>query len=175
SPSRAVEHIELARDGEMWRIVSSTGKSLHLKDSKGLRYLATLVSRPDREFHVTQLAELGDVPGDTGAVLDDRAKRQYRERLESLQEQLEEARRFGDTTRAERVETEMEALTNELARAYGLGGRDRKLGSHVERLRINVQRRLRDALQRIEEQDPALGRYLSATVKTGVFCVYSPV
>ena len=57
----------------------------------------------------------------------------------------------------------------------GLGGRDRKLDSHVERLRINVQRRLRDAIQRIGEQDVALGRYLSATIKTGVFCTFSPV
>ena len=57
----------------------------------------------------------------------------------------------------------------------GLGGRDRKLGSHVERARINVQRRLRDAIQRIEEHDPALGRYLAATVKTGVFCSFTPV
>jgi hypothetical protein len=49
------------------------------------------------------------------------------------------------------------------------------MGSQVERLRINVQRRLRDVLQRVEEQDPALGRYLAATVKTGTFCVFSPL
>ena len=161
----------------MWRLVSSTGEALHLKDSKGLHYLPALVSRPHRGLHVTQLVGLGELtaPDDTGAVLDDRAKRQYRERLESLRDQLEEARRFGDLTRADRIEAEMEVLANQLARATGLGGRDRKLGSHVERLRINVQRRLRDVIQRITEQDPVLGRYLAATSKTGVFCEFSPI
>ena len=171
----AADRLHVARDGEMWRIISPTGASLHLKDSKGLQYLAELVSDPGREFHVTQLVALGHAPGDTGAVLDVRAKQQYRQRLESLRDQLEEARRFSDVSRADAIEAEMDLLADELARAVGLGGRDRKLGSHVERLRINVQRRLRDAIERIGHHDPSLGRYLSATVKTGLYCVFSPV
>ena len=137
----------------MWRVSSSTGTSMHLKDSKGLQYLAELVSRSGQELHVTQLAELGETPGDAGTVLDERAKRQYKERLEALRDQLEEARGFGDTRREERAQSEIDAIAEQLARAVGLGGRDRKLGSQVERVRINVQRRLRDAIQRIEEYD----------------------
>jgi hypothetical protein len=45
----------------------------------------------------------------------------------------------------------------------------------VERARINVQRRIRDVIQRVEEHDPALARYLTATIKTGVFCMFSPL
>jgi hypothetical protein len=45
----------------------------------------------------------------------------------------------------------------------------------VERARVNVQRRLKDAIRRIGEQDPGLGRYLEATVRTGTYCVYQPV
>jgi hypothetical protein len=49
------------------------------------------------------------------------------------------------------------------------------MGSRVERARVNVQRRLKDVIRRVEEQDPALGRYLAAAVKTGTWCSFAPV
>jgi hypothetical protein len=45
----------------------------------------------------------------------------------------------------------------------------------VERMRINVQRRLKDALERIAELSPELGRYLEACVKTGTYCSFTPL
>jgi hypothetical protein len=38
-----------------------------------------------------------------------------------------------------------------------------------------VQRRLKDVLERITAANPTLGRYLSAAVKTGTYCVYEPL
>jgi hypothetical protein len=38
-----------------------------------------------------------------------------------------------------------------------------------------VPRRLRDALDRIAALDPALGRYLSAAIRTGTYCRFSPI
>ena len=61
--SMTPERIQVVREGEMWRVTSSTGTSMHLKDSKGLSYLAELLARPGGELHVTQLAELGETPG----------------------------------------------------------------------------------------------------------------
>jgi hypothetical protein len=171
----SIDGISLRREGDMWTVTSSTGLALHLKDSKGLSYLSHLVARPGQELHVTELADLSDVSADAGTVLDGKAKAAYKERLESLREEREEARRFGDPARAAAAEAGIDALAEQLAGAVGLGGRDRKLGSQVEKARINVQRRIRDAIQRIEEHDGALGRYLSATVKTGTFCVFSPI
>lgn len=173
--ARAIGDIEVRREGEMWRISSSTGVTMTLKDSKGLAYLGHLVSRPRQELHVTQLVDLGDVSSDAGTVLDARAKAQYKRRLDDLRDQLEEARAFGDFARAERVEAELETIAEQLAAAVGLGGRDRKVGSHAERARINIQRRLRDVIDRISEHDLALGRYLAATIKTGMFCAFMPL
>jgi hypothetical protein len=65
-------------------------------------------------------------------------------------------------------------LADELARAVGLGGRDRRAGSASERARINVQRRIRDVLTRVAELDASLGRHLELHVKTGVFCSWEP-
>jgi non-specific serine/threonine protein kinase len=171
----AIDSIELRRDGEMWTVTSSNGIVVNLKDSKGLAYLNHLVTHPRQEIHVTQLAELTDISSDAGVVLDGRAKTEYKERLDALRDRLVEAERFGDATRAEATRAEIDAIADQLAGAVGLGGRDRKLGSHVERVRINVQRRIRDTIQRIDEHDPALGRYLASTIKTGILCVFTKI
>jgi tetratricopeptide (TPR) repeat protein len=175
SSSSSPKDIALVREGEMWRLSSSTGVSMHLKDGKGLHYLAELLARPGSELHVTQLAELDNVSNDAAPVLDDRAKRDYKKRVEELEDILEEATRFADQGRIEKARDELDAIAGQLASAVGLGGRDRKMGSQVEKARINVQRRLRDAIQRISEHDPVLGRYLTATIKTGVFCAFTPI
>jgi hypothetical protein len=167
--------IGLRKEGEMWILTSSTRDAIHLKDSKGLAYLSHLLARPRQELHVTQIAELADVPEDAGAVLDARAKSEYKSRLEALRDAADEAERYGDRARVTAARAEIDAIADQLAGAVGLGGRDRKLGSHVERVRINVQRRLRDTIQRIAASDAALGRYLDATIKTGVFCMFLPL
>lgn len=167
--------IELVRDGEMWLVSASGAVRFHLKDAKGLHYLSQLLSRPGEALHVTELAQVTDVSTDAGAALDARAKADYRERVAWLREELAEAERFGDPARTERARAELDMIADALAGAVGLGGRDRRLGSHAERVRINVQRRIRDAIVRIEQHDPSLGRYLAATVKTGTFCVFSPI
>jgi hypothetical protein len=65
-------------------------------------------------------------------VLDGAAKAAYRRRLGELGDSLEEARDWNDPERAARIEAEIDAVTGELARAAGLGGRDRRLPSQAE-------------------------------------------
>jgi len=103
------------------------------------------------------------------------AKAEYEQRLEALREQIAEAERFNDAGRVDSAREEIEQLAAQLAGAVGLGGRDRREKSDAERARINVQRRLKDAIASITECDLALGRYLAATVKTGTYCCYTPV
>jgi hypothetical protein len=146
-----------------------------LKHARGMDYLDHLLRNPGREEYVLALAGAGEGPEDAGTILDDRAKNAYRGRVEDLRDQLTEAERNGDRGRATRAREELEAVAEQLASAVGLGGRDRKAASNVERARVNVQRRVKDAIRRIAEHDPALGRYLDATVRTGTYCVYRPV
>jgi hypothetical protein len=42
-------------------------------------------------------------------------------------------------------------------------------------MRVNVQRRLRDAIERVRAHSPRLGQYLDASIRTGSFCSYRPV
>jgi predicted Zn-dependent protease len=169
-------------EGEVWAVAHG-GATFRFKDSLGLQYLARLVREPGREVHVLALvgSAAGDPgqgqvvdQGDSGELLDDEARADYRRRLEDLRDTLAEAESFGDAARASRAREEIEFLGAELGRAVGLGGRARRAGSAAERARSAVQRRIKNALERIGETAPALGAYLGRTVKTGNFCMFRP-
>ncbi len=92
----------------------------------------------------------------------------------SLAAEVAEAEGHGDRGRLAKLERERDAIEEELARAVGLGGRARKAASATERARVNVQRRVKDAIGRIREADEELGRFFEKAVTTGVFCVFRP-
>jgi hypothetical protein len=165
----------IVAEGEYFAISTSRG-TLRFKATRGMQYLARLVERPDVALHVLELAGSGEHPdrGDAGELLDTSAFRSYRARLESLREAAEEADERGDAERAERARDEMESIARELARASGRGGRARRADSAVDRARSAVQRRIKDAIQRIHEQDSELGMWLQRVVHTGNYCTFRP-
>lgn len=78
---------------------------------------------------------------------------------------------MSDAGRLDKLTREKVALEAEVKRALGLGGKARAAaGSVSERARVNVQRRLKDAIARIAEHDPAIGRFFEKSVRTGTFC-----
>jgi hypothetical protein len=167
--------LSLRREGDVWAVEGSAAPPFRLKHSKGLSYLSELLAHPDQEVHVLTLIGLDHGAGDAGPVLDARAKADYKERLSALEEEISEAEAFADPGRVNRAREEIEILATQLAGAVGLGGRDRRAASDAERARINVQRRLKDAIESIGRQDPDLGRYLLASVKTGTYCSFTPL
>lgn len=165
----------LRREGEYW-VITHGGRVFHLKDTLGLAYLSRLLHDPDRELLALNLAGAAPeaMPGDAGPVLDAQAKSEYRNRLRELTDDLEEAEGWSDTGRAERASAEIAALTEQLAGAVGLGGRDRRAASATERARLNVTKALKSAIRRIAREDPVLGRHLDRSVRTGTYCCYAP-
>src|SRR5208337_1616147 len=191
------------KEGEYWT-VGHDGKSFRLKDSKGLGYLAHLLRHPATEFHVLDLAggiasqreqdetsrsapglprgdedlekagiHIGSL-GDAGEMLDEQAKVAYRRRLSELREELDEAKELGNVERAEQAEQEIDALTRELSRAVGLGGRNRKAASASERARQSVTKTIKSVLERIAESNARLRDIFSQCIRTGTFCSYQP-
>ena len=182
-------------NGEYWT-VGYAGKAFSLKASKGLAYIHRLLRHPNEEFHVLDLlsgagtivipessnAETSSSDssltigrlGDAGEMLDSKAKQDYKRRLFELREGLEDARQLGNCDRAAELESEIDFLAQEISRAVGLGGRNRRAGSAAERARLNVTRAVKAALQKISEREASLGALLDRRVKTGLFCSYSP-
>jgi tetratricopeptide (TPR) repeat protein len=163
----------LRRDGQDW-LLTMGGRTTRLRDSRGLAQLAVLLANPGQEVSAVELA--GGIPAPTAPdpVLDEPAKRAYRQRLAELDRALERAAARGDATAAGGLEAERAALVAELKRAAGLGGRRRVFSDEAERARVNVTRTIHQALDRILAADPAAGRHLMASVRTGIRCVYRP-
>ncbi|HEY1274287.1 MAG TPA: hypothetical protein VGF25_05235 [Thermoleophilaceae bacterium] len=156
----------------VWTL-SRAGRESLLRDSKGMRYPAALIAAGGRDVHVLELAGAGvEEPG--AELLDDEARSAYRRRLAELEEEVDEAERFADPERLARLREEREALMGELAAAVGLGGRSRRSPSSGERARKAVTNRIRDALARIEREDPELGAHLRRSVSMGAECSYRP-
>jgi len=170
------ETFSLERAGELWR-VSYNGRAAMFKPSRGFEMLAMLVTRPNADVHVLELS--GDRGaagrGDSGPALDQKARSQYEARIGELRAELEEAEEFGDRGRAEAARAEIDFIGRELARAFGIGGRARPVADAAERARVNVRRRLKDAIDRVSRQHSDAGRYLKNTVTTGTYCRYTPM
>jgi len=172
----------LRREGEYWT-VGWQGNAFRLRDTVGLAYLARLIATPGRELHALDLASPGPTGGsggrgpdeaNLGPLLDEQAKRAYRQRLRDLDEELAEADSWHDQDRAARAHAERDTLAHQLAAALGLGGRDRNPASSAERARVSVTKALRTTVRRIAEHDPALGEHLQRGLHTGTFCAYHP-
>ncbi|HVG66461.1 MAG TPA: AAA family ATPase [Actinomycetota bacterium] len=169
------------RVGALWTLCYS-GRTVRMRDAKGLHDLAVLLGAPGRPVPAAELVagSAGEeaVPADLrmGAdeVLDDRARRELRARLVDLEEEIDEADRWHDPERAARAALERDVLLRELAAATGLAGRARRLGDQSERARKTVTARIRDVIDRVERVHPALGAHLRGSVTTGTFCAYSP-
>jgi tetratricopeptide (TPR) repeat protein len=200
SGSRSSVNGIFRKEGEYWTVGYST-RAFRLKDTKGFAHLAHLLRHPGTEFHVLDLVggiasqrEEDDTSqslpqrnedlekagihitrlGDAGEMLDEQAKAAYRRRLSQLREELKEAKELGNVERAEQAEEGIDALTRELARAVGLGGRNRRAVSASERARQSVGKAIKSVLERIAHSDAVLGDLFARCIKTGTFCSYQP-
>jgi hypothetical protein len=179
--------------GEYWT-VRFEGHTANIKQSCGMRYMAQLLRNPGREFHVcqmhnhlTEFDRTAEALGDKGMlqnraslqagipVMNSQAKVEYKQRISELRSDLAEALDQRDSARATAAREELELLERQLASAFGLGGRNRKTGSEAERARTAVTKRIKETNARLAATIPALGRHLSARIKTGYFCSYNPL
>src|SRR5262249_54469196 len=124
-----------------------------------------------------QLAEQNlraGAPEDAGELLDAQAKAAYGHRLEQLSEELEEAKEFRNPERIAKAEDEIEALSKELSRGIGRGGRHRRAGSTSERARLSVTSAIKVAIERVAQKHSRLAAHLTASIRTGTYCCYRP-
>jgi tetratricopeptide (TPR) repeat protein len=180
------------REGDFWTIAYE-GRRIRLRDAKGLHYIAHLLRHDGQELHAADLAAGADgasAPaaardgaeaatiaaglGDAGEALDAPARAAYRQRLQDLEAELAEATQWADAGRVATLQGEREFLREELSSAYGLGGRARRAADIGDRARKAVTSRIRESIERIGREHPALARHLENAVHTGTFCSYRP-
>lgn len=161
-----------SRSGGLWE-AEFAGQRAVLADTKGCADLALLLASPRERIHCMELAGRL-VEGDSGAAMDAKARAACQRHIQDLQADLAEAERDNDFARTERISAELDAVIEQLSAAVGLGGRGRKLGDPAEKARTAVTWRIRNAIKKIAESHPPLGRHLEASIRTGAFCAYQP-
>jgi hypothetical protein len=167
--------LTMAREADVWAL-SFEGTTSRVRATRGMEMLATLVAQPGHAVHVLDLCgspEPLDV-GDAGPLLDERARASYTRRLAELERLVAEAASDADAGRAHALRAEKEALEDELLRAFGLGGRERRAGVAAERARVNAKRRIGVAIDKIREHAPPIAEHLERALRTGTHCVYDP-
>lgn len=170
------------RPVEKWWAVSLDGIEVRVRDTKGMRYLSELLARPGIERHVLDLVDriegVGDVDrrrlGDAGELADSTARAAYRRRLEDLRARIDDALAAGMLEDAEAMQAEHDELVQQLAQAFGLGGRSRRASSAAERSRLNVTRAIRSAISTVAGALPEAGASLDRSIRTGMYCVHDP-
>jgi TolB-like protein len=160
------------RRNEFWEI-SYEGKTIQLVEVKGFHDLARLLENPEKQFHCTELIG-GGLKVAKEFVFDDRAKRTYQKKLVELKEEIQWCEENNDSGRAPVLQKEYDDLVNHLSSSLGLAGKTRKAHDPVDKARSAITWRIRNAIQKIEKENPDLAKHLTVSIKTGIFCSYNP-
>lgn len=191
------------REGGYWTL-RYRRETVHLRDSKGLRYIAHLLRQPDHEIHA--LAFVAAVGGTTGAAPDPNHKemtgdelasygltlgsiggagrvtsdedreehRRRRNEITEYREELDAAEANGDLERASELRETLEWLTADLTAAFDIKGRERDPADPTEKARKAISVAIGRSLTIIKREHPDLHRHLHNAIKTGTHFSYSP-
>ncbi|MCC6394010.1 MAG: hypothetical protein IT167_25660 [Bryobacterales bacterium] len=165
------------KQGQGWRLVFE-GREIIVQDAKGMDYIAELLRHAGSPVLAAELfagvsGAQGLPVGSAGEVLDSAAMTSYRARAADLQSRVAEAEKNNDPIRKERLQTEMEKLTDEILAARGLGGRLRKSRDDREKFRKSVFIAIGRSIKLIRKHLPSLADHLGRHIETGNFLLYS--
>ena len=163
---------QFIQEGDIWRLTYQR-KTIQLADLKGLHDLARLLTSPSQSVHCTDLMGTRILEQGT-EVFDEKARKEYQQRLRNIQEDLEEAELRHDLSSIERLQLEYDNLLDHLTKSVGKGGKNRTVSASLEKTRSAVTWRIRSAIKKIAAVHPELAAHLKASVKTGLFCTYQP-
>ena len=161
------------KEQAIWRI-QFDNKEITLTNMKGLQDINRLLQTPETELHCTDLMGSESSMDEADYAIDEKAKQAYRKHLKDLEEDIAEAEEQNDLGKTAKLKNEYDQLIDHLSKSLGTGNRSRKLKSPTERARAAVTMRIKAAIDRITTHHPPLGKHLSNSIRTGVFCTYSP-
>lgn len=166
-------------EGDLWTLTFVT-KTVRLKDSLGLKYIAQLLASKHRYIDAAALrsAATGNVrvqPSAGFEILDRQAFQEYQAEYDSLTEQLAEAKEFNDLAKQECLQGQLHLLAEQLKAARGFGSRRRKVKDEMANVRTAVKNAISRAIEKqIGKAHPQLARHLDLSIRTGQSPCYSP-
>ncbi|OQP58354.1 hypothetical protein [Niastella populi] len=144
-----------------------------MQELKGFYDIQKMLLEPRHLFHCAEM--MGSSINDQGEkLIDEKARKQYQQKILELQNDIYEAENTSDFVTAEKLQAEYDQLVEHLSRSLGLKGKTRETGGTIEKARSAITWRIRNAIARIEQHHPLLGAHLSNAIKTGILCSYQP-
>ena len=167
--------------GDFWHLTFE-GKTTHVRDGVGPRYIALLLANPGKELFCPDIiaiargnpiAKIGQTKD---VVADDRAIRECQRRLGELTAELQEAKEFNDWGRQEKLQAKADFLKEHLLKLRGLRGKTRTFSGSFDNARVSVANAIRRTLDReaIKENLPNAWRHLDRSISRGAFMSYDP-
>ncbi len=153
---------------------SFLGKSINIRSSKGLIDIAKLLAKQGKEVHCLELAGSNVIISGGIDLTDEQSKLDYKERLEQLQEEIQEAEQLHNESKIEALSLEYDQILDHLSSTLGLKGMSRKAATSADRARSAVTLRIRDSIKKMNANHPQLSKHLENSIKTGIYCSYSP-
>jgi TolB-like protein/tetratricopeptide (TPR) repeat protein len=155
-----------------WKL-SYDGATVQVQELKGFYDIQKMLLEPRHLFHCAEM--MGSSINDQGEkLIDEKARKQYQQKILDLQNDIQEAENTSDFLNAEKLQEEYDQLVEHLSRSLGLKGKTRETGGTIEKARSALTWRIRNAIARIEQHHPLLGAHLSNAIKTGILCSYQP-
>lgn len=170
---------EFRKRGHFW-IVRYDGHDTHVKDAVGLSYIAELLASPGRKVFAPDLVEAVTGEPVAAAAKDgceqtdrqtlDEVKRRYLD----LQADLDQAQRHNDQAAEQRLQDELDGLTEYLMQVKGFNGRTRRASDDADKIRRAVTQAIGRAVGWIRADLPTAAAHLDNAIKTGLFVSYEP-
>lgn len=170
------------RRGQAWDVRFAGREDMILLPSRGAAYLHALLGRPlaairsvDLLLDAVKEQRAGrEAAGDAGEATDKDSLAAYRQKVLDLDEEIDRAKRTGDTVMQDVAERERQAILGHLKRVSGLKGQARKAGADLERIRKSVTNAVGRAVSAIRSTCPGMADHLEAHLTRGVECRYCP-
>ncbi len=172
---------EFRKTGDYWT-VRFNGEFTTIKDAIGPSYVAQLLARPHRKIFAPDLLEavtgqvgIGKV-GSAGEQTDNQTLDEVKKKYLNIQAELEKAERNNDLAAQERLQRELDSLTDYLKTVKGFNGRTRKASDDADKIRRAMTQAIGRVLDSLgaEGKLPAAAQHLRNAIKTGLFMSYEP-
>lgn len=168
----AVKDNYFVKENAAWKL-SYDGAVVQVPEVKGFYDIRKMLMQPGQLFHAAEM--MGTTMNGKGEkLLDEKARKQYQQKILELQAEIAEMENNSNFARVEKLQEEYDQLIDYLSKSLGLKGRARESGSTIEKARSALTWRIRNAIARIEQYHPVLGAHLSNAIKTGLLCSYQP-
>jgi len=172
---------EFRKTGDFWT-VRFDGEFTTIKDAVGPSYIAQLLARPHHKVFAPDLLEavtgqtVASKVGSAGAQADKQTLEEVKQEYLDAQAELEEAERNNDLAAQERLQGELDGLTDYLKSVKGFAGRTREASDDADKIRRAMTQAIGRVIKSLAPEDklPAAAQHLDNAIKTGLFMSYEP-